>query len=188
MPHLTAFGSGALLLPAPRKPRDIDAVTPEVLDAALSTVRQFFQIIVLDLPPGAGIKTFGQTVTEIEMAPTGGGSYRLTTRFARFQNVPEMLRMWQVFADVKTGEDLRLPVPELAATETGERTARTVVIAPSPQIADYLQQLADRADRVRARAVTPGGGQHAEDLHRRAQGRARHAAGLRRADRGRLQA
>ena len=56
IPHLTAFGSGALLLPAPRKPRDIDAVTPEVLDAALATVRQFFQIIVLDLPPGAGIK------------------------------------------------------------------------------------------------------------------------------------
>jgi MinD-like ATPase involved in chromosome partitioning or flagellar assembly len=56
MPHLTAFGSGALLLPAPRKPRDIDAVTPEVLDAVLSTVRRFFQIIVLDLPPGAGIK------------------------------------------------------------------------------------------------------------------------------------
>ena len=56
IPHLTAFGSGALLLPAPRKPRDIDAVTPEVLDAALATVRRFFQIIVLDLPPGAGIK------------------------------------------------------------------------------------------------------------------------------------
>jgi MinD-like ATPase involved in chromosome partitioning or flagellar assembly len=56
IPHLTAFGSGALLLPAPRTPRDIDAVTPEVLDAALATVRQFFQIIVLDLPPGAGIK------------------------------------------------------------------------------------------------------------------------------------
>jgi MinD-like ATPase involved in chromosome partitioning or flagellar assembly len=56
MAHLTAFGSGALLLPAPRKSRDIDAVTPEVLDAALTTVRQFFQIIVLDLPPGAGIK------------------------------------------------------------------------------------------------------------------------------------
>ena len=28
--------------------------------------------------------TFGQTVTEIEMAPTGGGSYRMATRFARF--------------------------------------------------------------------------------------------------------
>ena len=31
-------------------------MTPEVLDAALATVRRFFQIIVLDLPPGAGIK------------------------------------------------------------------------------------------------------------------------------------
>ena len=115
-----------------------------------------------DLLQAAGVEhfdawaaTFGQTVTEIEMAPTGGGSYRLNTRFARFQNVPEMLRMWHVFADVKTGEDLRLPVPELAATENGERTPRTVVIAPSPEIADYLQQLADRADRVRARAVRP---------------------------------
>ena len=56
MGHLTAFGSGALLLPAPRTPRDIDAVTPDVLDAALATVRRFFQIVVLDLPPGAGIK------------------------------------------------------------------------------------------------------------------------------------
>jgi MinD-like ATPase involved in chromosome partitioning or flagellar assembly len=56
MPHLTAFGSGALLLPAPRRPRDIDAVTPDVLDAALSAVRRFFQVIVLDLPPGAGIQ------------------------------------------------------------------------------------------------------------------------------------
>ena len=59
--------------------------------------------------------TFGQTVTEIEMAPTGGGDYRMHTRFARFQNVPEMLRMWHVFADVKTAEDLELPVPQLAA-------------------------------------------------------------------------
>ena len=91
-----------------------------------------------DLLQAAGVEhfdawaaTFGQTVTEIEMAPTGGGSYRLNTRFARFQNVPEMLRMWHVFADVKTGEDLRLPVPKLAATENGERTPRTVVIAPT---------------------------------------------------------
>jgi N12 class adenine-specific DNA methylase len=29
--------------------------------------------------------TFGQTVTEIEMAPTGGGNYRMKTRFAKFQ-------------------------------------------------------------------------------------------------------
>jgi len=99
--------------------------------------------------------TFGQTVTEMEMAPTGDGNYRLNTRFARFQNVPEMLRMWHVFADVKTAEDLQLPVPSLAADESGERTPRTVVIPAGPEIADYLELLADRADKVRSRAVAP---------------------------------
>ncbi len=99
--------------------------------------------------------TFGRTVTEMEMAPTGDGNYRLNTRFARFQNVPEMLRMWHVFADVKTAEDLQLPVPSLAADENGERTPQTVVIPAGPEIADYLERLADRADKVRSRAVAP---------------------------------
>ena len=82
-----------------------------------------------DLLQAAGIEdfdawaaTFGQTVTEIEVAPTGGGDYRMHTRFARFQNVPEMLRLWHVFADVKTAEDLQLPAPELA--ERRRRAAR----------------------------------------------------------------
>jgi N12 class adenine-specific DNA methylase len=50
--------------------------------------------------------TFGERVTALEMAPTGGGNYRIKTRFAKFRNVPEMLAMWQVCADVKTPEDL----------------------------------------------------------------------------------
>jgi len=69
--------------------------------------------------------TFGQTVTEMEMAPAGAGSYRLKTRFARFQNVPEMLRMWHVFADVKTAEDLALPVPQLVKRNDGTRGPQT---------------------------------------------------------------
>ena len=65
-----------------------------------------------DLLETAGIEdfdawaaTFGQTVSEIEVAPTGGGDYRMHTRFARFQNVPEMLRLWHVFADVATSRN-----------------------------------------------------------------------------------
>ena len=46
------------------------------------------------------------------------------TRFARFQNVPEMLRLWHVFADVKTAEDLQLPAPELAERPDGQRAPR----------------------------------------------------------------
>jgi len=119
-----------------------------------------------DLLAAAGIEhfdewaaTFGQTVTEIEMAPTGGGDYRMNTRFARFANVPEMLRIWHVFADVKTAEDLKLPTPELKPVvgEDGvERPmARTIVIPTGPEIVAYLQHLADRAETVRGRGVDP---------------------------------
>ena len=110
-----------------------------------------------DLLQAAGIEdfdawaaTFGQTVTEIEVAPTGGGDYRMHTRFARFQNVPEMLRLWHVFADVKTAEDLQLPAPELAERPDGQRAPETVLIDPSPELQAYVQELARRADAVRA--------------------------------------
>ncbi|MGO9791646.1 MAG: helicase-related protein, partial [Solirubrobacteraceae bacterium] len=115
-----------------------------------------------DLLADAGVEhfdawaaTFGQTVTAIEMAPTGGGNYRVATRFARYQNVPEMLRMFHVFADVKTAEDLDLPTPQLAVRADGQRAPETVVIPASPEITSYVAELGQRAERVRSRAVLP---------------------------------
>lgn len=99
--------------------------------------------------------TFGKTVTEMEMAPAAGGRFRMKTRFASFQNVPEMLRMWHVFADVKTAEDLNLPTPTMRAREDGQRVAETIVVAPSPELADYVAELGDRADQIARRQVTP---------------------------------
>jgi hypothetical protein len=67
-----------------------------------------------------------------------------------------MLRStWHVFADVKTAEDLRLPVPDLVARADGQRAAQTVVIPSSPEMAAYVARLGERAERVRSRAVTP---------------------------------
>jgi hypothetical protein len=115
-----------------------------------------------DLLAAAGVEdfdawaaTFGELVTEIEMAPTGGGSYRMHTRFARFQNVPEMLRMWHLFADVKTHEDLSLPTPQIAQRADGKRLAEAIVIEAAPDIRAYVEQLGERAERVRSGAVTP---------------------------------
>ncbi len=116
---------------------------PDLLDAAG----------VLDFDSWAA--TFGQTVTEIEMAPAAAGQYRINTRFAGFQNVPEMLRMWHVFADVKTTADLRLPAPSLWMRDDGRRLPETVLIPASPQIAAYLADLGERAEAVRARRVSP---------------------------------
>ncbi|MBU2698848.1 MULTISPECIES: methyltransferase domain-containing protein [Pimelobacter] len=97
--------------------------------------------------------TFGSQVTEMEMGPAGG--FRLKTRFAKFQNVPEMLRMWHVFADVKTAEDLNLPVPELAPRASdGKRDIETVVLQPTPELEDYIAEIADRAEKVASKAVS----------------------------------
>ena len=119
-----------------------------------------------DLLQDAGVETFdawaatfARTVTQIEMAPQGAGNYRQKTRFASFDNVPEMLRMWHVAADVKTIEGLALPVPLLKERRSAagklERTPETAVIAASHAAQTYFGQLGDRAEKVHARAVGP---------------------------------
>lgn len=98
--------------------------------------------------------TFGQTLTQMEMSPTGSG-FRMKTRFARFTNVPEMLRMWSVFADVQTAEDLNLPVPQIAARSDGARVAETTVVQPTVELEDFVDKLGERAEKVAAKAVDP---------------------------------
>jgi N12 class adenine-specific DNA methylase len=101
--------------------------------------------------------TFGERVTALEMAPTGGGNYRIKTRFAKFRNVPEMLTMWQIPADVKTPEDLDLPRPTVGFSVDGEsfEGTRTVVIPTPPEMKDYLLALAARAERISGGGVKP---------------------------------
>ncbi len=98
--------------------------------------------------------TFGQTVTQMEMSPSGTG-WRLKTRFAQFTNVPEMLRMWSTFADVKTADDLALPVPQLAERDDGTRAPATVAVPATVELERFVEQLAARADQVASRAVAP---------------------------------
>ena len=113
---------------------------PDLLDAA--GIGSFY----------AWAATFGQTVTQMEMSPTG--AFRLKTRFAKFQNVPEMLRMWSVFADVKTAADLDLPIPTLAERDDGQRAAATVPVEPTVELERFVGEVdalvGDRADGLAA--------------------------------------
>ncbi|HRN28947.1 MAG TPA: hypothetical protein PK890_04515 [Terrimesophilobacter sp.] len=101
------------------------------------------------LPFDAWAATFGQTVTEVEMAPTGGSNFRVKTRFAKFQ------RLWHVFADVKTAEDLNLPTPLIRARPDGRRIPETVLLTPGQEVRDYVDQLGQRAEAVANRMVSP---------------------------------
>lgn len=93
--------------------------------------------------------TFGQVVTDLELSPSGTG-FRMKARFAKFNNVPELLRLWHQVADVKTADDLNLPTPDL---EGG--TPETVVVPPTQELIDFMALLAARADAVASRAVDP---------------------------------
>ena len=92
----------------------------------------------------------------MELAPEGGDSFRVKSRFARFRNVPEMLRMWHVFADVKTAADLNLPVPVLAERPGDHRRVpETVTVEPSPELIGYVADLAGEPRRSAAGPSAP---------------------------------
>ncbi|MGM7774499.1 helicase-related protein [Arthrobacter sp. KNU-44] len=107
-----------------------------------------------DLLQAAGVEnfdvwgaTFGETVTAIEM--DAGGRLKNKPRFAKFKNVPEMLRSFHVFADVKLSEDLNLKTPDLVRRSgDGERQPELVLIAQPPELAAYMKGLADRLDSL----------------------------------------
>ena len=84
--------------------------------------------------------TFGEVVTSIELAPEGNG-YRAKSRFARFYNIPELMNMFKEIADIKTSDQLKLPVPEAEY--------ETVVLKPTEQQKEIVESLGERAEVVR---------------------------------------
>jgi N12 class adenine-specific DNA methylase len=90
--------------------------------------------------------TFGEVVTSIELAPEGTG-YRAKSRFSRFYNIPELMSMFKEIADIKTSDQLNLPVPEAEY--------ETVVLKPSEQQREIVASLGERAEAVRSGAVDP---------------------------------
>ena len=88
--------------------------------------------------------TFGETTTAIELAPEGTG-YRARTRFAKFFNLPELMSMFKEVADIKTSDQLHLPVPEAKF--------ETVVAKPSDLQKEMVQELSKRAAKIHSGTV-----------------------------------
>ena len=87
---------------------------------------------------------FGETVTALELAPEGTG-YRARTRFARFFNLPELMNMFKEVADIKTADQLNLPVPEAEY--------HTVVSKPTAHQQAMVKELSKRAAKVHSGSV-----------------------------------
>ena len=90
--------------------------------------------------------TFCETTTAIELAPEGTG-YRARTRFAKFYNLPELMSMFKIAADIKTADQLHLPRPEAVY--------HTEVSQPTAIQKEMVQMLSERAAKVHSGTVDP---------------------------------
>ena len=90
--------------------------------------------------------TFGESTTAIELAPEGTG-YRARTRFAKFFNLPELMNLFKEVADIKTSDQLNLPVPEAKF--------ETIVVQPSEIQKEMVAALSERAAAVHSGQVDP---------------------------------
>ena len=86
--------------------------------------------------------TFGEVVSKAELKPAGNG-YRTKKRFAKFNNLPELMAMYKEFADIRTADMLNLPVPEIRGGKP-----ETIVATTNDFQKAYMQILAERSEMV----------------------------------------
>lgn len=94
----------------------------------------------------AWASTFGETTTAIELAPEGTG-YRMRTRFAKFFNLPELMNLFKEAADIKTADQLNLPVPKAVY--------HNIVAKPTEIQQEMMKELSKRATVVHSGVVDP---------------------------------
>ena len=87
---------------------------------------------------------FGETVTAVELTPEGTG-YRAKTRFAKFNNLPELMAMFKQVADIKTADMLDLPVPKVEY--------HNIAVKPSQVQKEMVASLGERAEKIRGGGV-----------------------------------
>ena len=94
----------------------------------------------------AWASTFGETTTALELAPEGTG-FRAKTRFSRFFNLPELMKVFKDVADIKTADMLNLPRPKA--------NFHVVSVKPTEEQRQLVAGLSERASRVHNRQVEP---------------------------------
>lgn len=92
------------------------------------------------------IAAFGEIKNSMELSPTGTG-YQVKTRLANFSNLPELVTIFKECADVKTKDDLDLPIPKA--------NYHTVITKVSDEQKEILETFVERAERVKTRSVDP---------------------------------
>lgn len=121
-------------------------ITNSITDAfVMQKYLQSGDLAMLDLGSfDSWIGMFAERVTDFEIDVDTSG-YRLATRFSAFHNLPELTTLFSAVADFHQ-MDLRDGIPEHEGYEDG-------LIPRSPDFVEYLREITNRAELVRAGKV-----------------------------------
>ena len=103
---------------------------------------------------------FGRKVASLELTPDGT-QYRYKTRFAEFVNLPELMNLYSLVADIQTAEMLKLPVPALKGGK-----AQIIVAKPSPDQLDLVDDIIDCFEKIHNGSVQPWEDNALKETHR----------------------
>lgn len=90
---------------------------------------------------------FGETTTSMELSPEANGKYQMKTRFAKFQNLPELMNIFKECADIKTAATLNLDRPDFGM--------HNINVPATKMQSKMIKNLGERAKIIRAGAVDP---------------------------------
>ena len=92
------------------------------------------------------VSTFGVQKKEYELAPAGN-KFKERTRIAEYSNLPELMSMFKLIADVRTSDTLNLNVPDCEM--------HILDVEPTELQKELVDELSDRADDVNVGKVDP---------------------------------
>jgi hypothetical protein len=124
--------------------------------AEVFTLQRYFQYPTLErlglthFDPWA--KLFAQAVALPEMSPEGGG-FRINIRLAKFVNVPELSTLLSQFCEALKWEQVQTGTISRPALH--QERPLIVELPSTPELEDYIAELAERATAVRNGTVSP---------------------------------
>lgn len=86
------------------------------------------------------ISRFAETESKVEVKPEGTG-YRTVTRVSKYHNLPELMALFKMVADIRVADQLNLDVPE--------RKNHNVAVNPSKTQEKIVKTFAKRAEDIR---------------------------------------
>ena len=103
---------------------------------------------------------FGKKVSSLELTPDGT-QYRYKTRFAEFVNLPELMNLYSLVADIRTADQLNLPIPKMKYGKP-----QIIVAKPSPDQENLVQDIIECFRRIHNGEVDPWEDNALKETHR----------------------